>query len=30
VLVGFDYATQQATPLPDAVRTRLEDEAAAG
>ena len=28
VLVGFDYAAQTATPLPDALRARLEAEAA--
>jgi acyl-CoA thioester hydrolase len=27
-LVGFDYAAQQATPLPGALRSRLEDAAA--
>jgi acyl-CoA thioester hydrolase len=27
VLVGFDYAEQKAARLPDAVRTRLEEEA---
>jgi acyl-CoA thioester hydrolase len=26
VLVGFDYASQAAAPLPDALRERLEDE----
>ena len=26
VLVGFDYAAQKASPLPDAIRARLEDE----
>ncbi|MBI5104256.1 MAG: acyl-CoA thioesterase [Solirubrobacterales bacterium] len=29
VLVGFDYVAQRAAPLPDAVRERLEAEAAA-
>lgn len=29
VLVGFDYVAQQAAPLPDALRERLEAEAAA-
>ncbi len=28
VLVGFDYGAQQARPLPDALRTRLDEEAA--
>jgi acyl-CoA thioester hydrolase len=28
VLVGFDYAAEQAAPLPDAMRGRLEHEAA--